>query len=125
MPIFNYEDSLKVIDKINDINFVLEHTSLSVQDLNELNAIAEKLTGEGLNVKETMQQIWKDVTTNVRKGDKQTEWKAYGTDTAMQEWAMEISNQFHSNAENLLEDNDEIFELLNRADEILNKVIEM
>lgn len=125
MPIFNYEDTLKVIDKVNDINFILEHTPLSVQDLNELNAIAERLTGEGLNVKETMQQIWKDVTTNVRRGDKQTEWKAYGTDTAMEEWAMEISNQFHSNAENLLEDNDEIFELLNRADEILSKVIEM
>lgn len=73
---------------------------LSQSDIERLEEIAQKYTGEGIDSKSILKGIWDDVTKPYKKGEKQEAWKEFGSDQIFEWWALdvkaEITNGFNN-----------------------------
>lgn len=126
-----------------DRDFIVAHSSLEESDVELLNEISITLTGEELNVKDKLKELWNDVTILSKRGRKQSEWETFGSDQIIENWAVDVQEQFkealHYQSTNITsptikekwgewritqKDYDKLELLANAADEIFNKIIE-
>lgn len=126
-----------------DRDFIVAHSSLEESDVELLNQISIALTGEELDVKNKLKELWNDVTVLSKRGRKQSEWEAFGSDQIIENWAGDIQEQFKEALEyqssNITspaikekwgewritqEDYEQLELLANAADEIFNKILE-
>lgn len=126
-----------------DRDFIVAHSSLEESDVELLNEISIALTGEELDVKDKLKELWNDVTVLSKRGRKQSEWEAFGSDQIIENWAGDIQEQFKEalqyQSSNITspaikekwgewritqEDYDKLELLANAADEIFNKILE-
>lgn len=114
-----------------DKDFLFQHSNWTEAEIEELNSIAQYITGEDLDVKEKMKMLWTDFTINSKKGKKQKDWQEVGSDLIIEQWATEISEDLNWLTQNFQqgffghteEDFEHALELVERADEILGKMI--
>ena len=111
-----------------DRQFLLDHSNWTESDLETLNEICIKLSGEELGVKDNLKMLWYEFTTYSKKGEKQKDWQNVGSDQVIEHWAMETSEDLHHFLSNFSfsgseEEMNEMMELVEQADEILGKMI--
>ena len=106
----------------DDREFLIEFAHLNESDIATLEEISYDLLGEGLDIKEKMWVIWRDVTSKSNENEKQKDWKEMGSDTVLEEWANKIEDELYQAADEMLVQDKELFEKLDQVEQILNTV---
>lgn len=117
-------------------DFLIQHSNWNESDLETLDELSLLIFGEDLSTKEQFARLWKEVTGNAQKGQKQKQWQELGSDQIIQEWALMVSEEFNNWKNSQARDEkgrfmfnlpdylqEDVLELIAEADEILGKMI--
>lgn len=103
-----------------DAEFLYDFSGLSIQQIERLEQIVYELTGDTINVKASMKQIWEDVTKPSKNGEKQKDWKEMGSDQIIEQWANDLENDIYNAVGDVLIDDEYSYNLVEEASDILN-----
>lgn len=105
-----------------DRDFILAHSNLSEAQLERLNDLVSKITGNELDVKYELKRLWHETTDLSKKGKKQQDWHDYGSDQIIENWALNVHEDvyfhFEEDARFLNMSNEELLEYQAAVDEI-------
>ena len=109
-----------------DKDFLINFSRLSEQDVETLNSIYNFFTGNDLDVRDKMKELWNDFTFYSKQGKKQADWRTIGSDQIIEQWANDMREDidfFSQNGELFGASEEEVNAMISAADTILEKLI--